>query len=143
MVKVVRNWFLEKIAHLQYLALLNQVRGNLQNGHVQFLVQNQSIVQTEQELTISNLPGKQPHQDQTGILYSVLQELPTKKAECQTICGGTTGCRTICKNICEKIICSDDNATVKNDDSNVCTGIVSCDTSTSGCHCSNNPNWHP
>ena len=79
MVKVVRNWFLEKIAHLQYLALLNQVRGNLQNGHVQFLVQNQSIVQTEQELAISNLPGKQPHQDQTGILYSVLQELPTKK----------------------------------------------------------------
>ena len=68
-------------------------------------------------------------------------EATYKKGECQTICGGTTGCRTICKNICEKIICSDDNATVKNDDSNVCTGTVSC--GTSGCHCSNNPNWHP
>ena len=63
-----------------------------------------------------------------------------KKGECQTICGGTTGCRTICKNICEKIKCSDDNATVNKDD-NECTGTVSC--GTSGCHCSNNPIWHP
>ena len=62
-----------------------------------------------------------------------------KKQECQTVCGGTTGCRTICKNICEKIKCSGD--AVKKDDSNVCTGTVSC--GTSGCHCSNNPNWHP
>ena len=62
-----------------------------------------------------------------------------KKQECQTVCGGTTGCRTICKNICEKIKCSGDS--VKKDDSNVCTGTVSC--GTSGCHCSNNPNWHP
>ena len=62
-----------------------------------------------------------------------------KKQECQTVCGGTTGCRTICKNICEKITCSGD--AVKKDDSNVCTGTVSC--GTSGCHCSNNPNWHP
>jgi hypothetical protein len=67
-------------------------------------------------------------------------EATYKKGECQTICGGTTGCRTICKNICEKIKCSDDNATVKKDD-NECTGTVSC--GTSGCHCSNNPNWHP
>ena len=64
-----------------------------------------------------------------------------KKQECQTVCGGTTGCRTICKNICEAIKCSEDNASVKKDDSNVCTGTVSC--GTSGCHCSNNPNWHP
>ena len=62
-----------------------------------------------------------------------------KKQECQTVCGGTTGCRTICKNICETIKCSGD--AVKKDDSNVCTGTVSC--GTSGCHCSNNPNWHP
>ena len=62
-----------------------------------------------------------------------------KKQECQTVCGGTTGCRTICKNICEKIKCSGD--AVKKDDSNVCTGTVSC--GTSGCHCSNNPNWPP
>ena len=62
-----------------------------------------------------------------------------KKQECKTVCGGTTGCRTICKNICETIKCSGD--AVKKDDSNVCTGTVSC--GTSGCHCSNNPNWHP
>ena len=62
-----------------------------------------------------------------------------KKQGCQTVCGGTTGCRTICKNICETIKCSGD--AVKKDDSNVCTGTVSC--GTSGCHCSNNPNWHP
>ena len=62
-----------------------------------------------------------------------------KKQECQTVCGGTTGCRTICKNICETIKCSGD--AVNKDDSNVCTGTVSC--GTSGCHCSNNPNWHP
>ena len=62
-----------------------------------------------------------------------------KKQECQTVCGGTTGCRTICKNICETIKCSGD--AVKKDASNVCTGTVSC--GTSGCHCSNNPNWHP
>ena len=32
-------------------------------------------------------------------------EATYKKGECQTICAGTTGCRTICKNICEKITC--------------------------------------
>ena len=62
-----------------------------------------------------------------------------KKQECQAYCGGTTGCRTICKNICEKITCSSDTEAVKN--KNECTGTVTC--SSSGCTCSNNPNWHP
>ena len=62
-----------------------------------------------------------------------------KKRDCQTVCGGTTGCRTICKNICEKVTCSSDTTT--NNNSNVCTGTVSC--GTSGCKCSNNPYWHP
>ena len=62
-----------------------------------------------------------------------------KKQECQAYCGGTTGCMTICKNICEKITCSSDTEAVKN--KNECTGTVTC--SSSGCICSNNPNWHP
>ena len=62
-----------------------------------------------------------------------------KKTDCQSVCVGTTGCMVICKNICEKIACSSDKEAQK--DNNECTGIVSC--SSSGCTCSNNPNWHP
>ena len=62
-----------------------------------------------------------------------------KKQECQAYCGGTTGCMTICKNICERITCSSDTEAVKN--KNECTGTVTC--SSSGCICSNNPNLHP
>ena len=35
------------------------------------------------------------------------------KSDCQTICGGTTGCRTICKYRCESIQCSKNTVTVK------------------------------
>ena len=35
------------------------------------------------------------------------------KSDCQTICGGTTGCKTICKYRCESIQCSKNTVTVK------------------------------
>ena len=48
-----------------------------------------------------------------------------KKTDCQTICGGTTGCRTICKNSCEKLECA------KKEMCETCEQICN---GTTGCH---------
>ena len=54
-------------------------------------------------------------------------EATYKKGECQTICGGTTGCKTICKNICEKVTCSSDTNATK-----ICEEY---ECGTAGCSC--------